>query len=852
MKQFFLSLFALLMLYTSVFANPISESEACAKAMQFISSRQDGVSLARSAQRSVGSSGTGATLTVAEAQDAFYVFNIGSDGGYVIVSGDDRMPDVLGYSYSGAYAPEEIPDNMRAWLAGYAEQYEYLQSHSETRGASLTSVAGGRVYPLLQTQWGQDTPYNDLCPTVSGEKSATGCVATAMGQIMHYYQWPNQTSKAIPAYTTRYGTYMPEIGITDINWNNITPNYSKNSFDAEKQAISTLMLLCGCATKTNYRKDAGVSNEDDAKNAFVEYFGYDNSISKVEHANYRDDAWNQMIYDEVSNGRPVLYSGGEIISGRFGRGHAFVVDGYDGNDYFHVNFGWNGLYNGYFLLTAIGIPTATFNDRQKALIGIKGQCSVEHKYAYAELAGNTLTFYYDNNREGRSGKVFPDMAAHEWTSSDYTRSIKHVKFAPSFSEYKYVTDMNSMFEEMSYIVTVEGLETVSSIYNPDISYMFLSCTNLTSVSLPNGITTIGYGAFNQCSKLKTIRIPSSVTEIEDYAFGACSPSDVYCYAENPPSAEYSSFDNTSSVRSATLHVPANAIDNYKSKSPWNRFRNIVPLTANYYDYTRTMTPLDDRTKWAESQASVPNAVAVVENEQESWAASQKNVVVENSNGRFCPNFVLTDLSQAPGINYEQTGFYTPYEFTVRNGSYWRQAYSGYNTLCVPFSFKASELSETAKLYAFDYCNEGEGKVIFKRVKREVAAGTPCIVKETDNKVWNVNLSGKVITPSDPAVFGQMRGTFVTTDNYQGTGYSPKSDNVFSPLSQYLHPFRACFVISNASDARGIRLVLDEDITGISEIEFDGDDMKDGKYLEDGKMVIYKNGRKYNANGLIMK
>ena len=100
MKQFFLSLFALLMLYTSVFANPISESEACAKAMQFISSRQDGVSLARSAQRSVGSSGTGATLTVAEAQDAFYVFNIGSDGGYVIVSGDDRMPDVLGYSYS--------------------------------------------------------------------------------------------------------------------------------------------------------------------------------------------------------------------------------------------------------------------------------------------------------------------------------------------------------------------------------------------------------------------------------------------------------------------------------------------------------------------------------------------------------------------------------------------------------------------------------------------------------------------------------------------------------------------------------------------------------------------------------
>lgn len=833
------------MLHTFVFANSISESEARAKAMQFINSK-NGKSSARSAQRFNSTVGTNATLTVAEAQDAFYVFNINSDGGYVIVSGDDRMPDVLGYSYSGTYDVNNMPDNMRAWLAGYAEQYEYLQTHHETRGTSLTTVAGSKVYPLLSSQWGQGSPYNDQCPTVNGKKSATGCVATAMGQIMYYHQWPLQTAKSIPAYTTRYNTTMSEIGITDIDWNNITPNYSKNSYSAEKNAVSTLMLLCGCATKTNYEPGgAGASNVDDAMKAFMEYFSY-NGTSKIEHANYSDDAWNQMIYDEIRNGRPVFYSGFDD----YGYGHAFVVDGYDGDDYFHINAGWDSRYNGYYLLTAIKLDYS-YNNRQKALIGIKGQGSVEHKYAYAELIGNTLTFYYDNSREGRSGKIFTDLTNHEWTGSNYNGSIEHVKFDPSFCGYKYVMNMSRMFENMTNLVTVEGMETISATYNPDISYMFFKCTSLTSVSLPNGITSIEEAAFYNCSSLKTFRIPANVTKIGNYAFIGCYLKDVYCYAENAPSTENNSFYDYY-LSSATLHVPVNAIDHYKSKSPWNSFYNIIALSASYYDYNRNMMSLDDRTKWAESQMNVPNAVAVVENEQESWAASQKNVVVENSNGRFCPNFVLTDLSQAPGINYEQTGFYTPYNFTVRNGSYIRQAYAGYNTICVPFSFKASELSGNAKLYAFDSCNESEGKVIFKRVKREVAAGTPCIVKENDNKTWNVSLAGKAITSSDPSAFGHMRGTYVTTDTYQGIGYSPNSNNEFAPLSQYLHPFRACFVISNESRARNIRIILDDDITDIGEISINEDAIKDGKYLEHGKMVIYKNGRKYNANGLIMK
>ena len=869
MKRFILLLFALLVLHTVVFANPISESEARAKALQFISSKQDGVSSARSAQRSGSSVGTRATLTMAEAQEAFYVFNINSNGGYVIVSGDDRMPDVLGYSYSGTYDTSNMPDNMRAWLAGYAEQYEYLQTHSETRGASLTTVAGSKVYPLLSCQYDQNAPFNGMCPIIDGKRTATGCVAVTMSQIMHYYQWPNQTSKNIPAYVTSHNISISEIGITQIDWNNIAPEYSDYSSDAEKNAISTLMFLCGNSVKTDYGNSRSTSNEEWAMKAFVEYFGYDNSISKIEHTNYSDDAWNQMIYDEIRNGRPVFYSG----QGNAG-GHAFVIDGYDSNDYFHVNCGWGGRYNGYFLLTALKISNGTFNERQKALIGIQRQGSVEHKYAYAELNDNTLTFYYDNNRESRSGKIFTDLTKHEWTDDNYNSSIEHVKFDSSFSGYKYIMNMNRMFENMTNLVTVESMETVNAIYNPDISYMFFNCGSLTSVSLPNGITSVGHasfyncsglssvsipnsvtlideGAFFQCSSLKTIRIPGKVTDIKRYAFYGCTFDDVYCYAESAPSTGSNTFYDFY-LSSAKLHVPGNAIDSYNATSPWNKFYDIIPLTASYYDYSRDMTNLDDRTKWIDAQVNVPNAVAIVENEQEPWAESQKNVVVENSNGRFCPNFVLTDLTQATGINYEQTGFYTPYSFTVKNGSYIRQAYAGFNTICVPFSFKASELSGNAKLYAFDSCNEGEGKVIFKRVKREVAAGTPCIVKETDNKTWNVSLAGKVIISGDPSAFGHMRGTYVTTDTYQGIGYSPNSNNEFAPLSQYLHPFRACFVISDESSARNIRIVLEDDITDISEISIKEDAVRNGKYLEQGKIVIFKNGRKYNANGLIMK
>ena len=383
---------------------------------------------------------------------------------------------------------------------------------------------------------------------------------------------------------------------------------------------------------------------------------------------------------------------------------------------------------------------------------------------------------------------------------------------------------------------------------------FENCSGLTSVTIPNSVTEIEEGAFSNCSGLASVTIGNSVTSIGNYAFYKCSGlKNVYCYAENVPSTGSNVFSNVHQS-SATLNVPASALETYKKTAPWSGFGNILalPEPLNYYDYGLTMKTLTDKAEWANVMKSAPNAVAVAEAELEEWAASQTNVIVKKNNAYYCPNFILTDLTEIAGSGYEKTGFYSPYDFTVKKGSYRRQAYAGYNTICVPFSFTDSDLSGTAKTYAFEHYDDGEGKAIFKRVTGTIAAGTPCIVKESGNVVWNINLANKKISASSSSEDSHMRGTFVTTDAYQGKGYSPNSVNEFSPLSQYLHPFRACLILGSVSGARAIRLVLDDAVTEIDEVEVDSATLKNGKYLEKGKLVIYKNGRKYNANGSTIK
>ena len=508
--RFLLTLITFLTFYMSSSAAPISEGVAREKAVRFIASKKGESSAARSAQRNGGSASYGASLTAVDNQEAYYVFNVDSSNGYVIVSGDDRMPDVLGYSYSGSYNRDSIPDNMKAWLQGYADEYQYLQSHSDAKAASLTSVTGSTILPMLETHWQQSSPYNAMCPAIQGKSSVTGCVATAMGQVMYYHQWPNKISKVIPSYTTNTEHInLPGISVTSIDWENILPSYTSGGTEAQIRAVATLMQLTGWSVQMDYGLSASGAYLVNAVNAFKNYFDYKSSLSYIQRNSYSgsQDSWNQKVYDELKNNRLVIYGG---VSSK--GGHAFVIDGYDKDDYFHVNWGWGGKDDGNFLLTSLNGFTTT---SQEAIFGIEGKGSVEHKYAYAILDENVLTFYYDNNRESRSGTML-GIEGFPWTrSSEYIDAITKVVFDDSFKDYTKLTTAKMMFANMSNLTTIEGLTNLDTRNVTDMYAMFYNCQNINDLDFSKFDTknvTDMYYMFAGCATLNSLDLSSFDTQ----------------------------------------------------------------------------------------------------------------------------------------------------------------------------------------------------------------------------------------------------------------------------------------------------------------------------------------------------
>ena len=330
--------------------------------------------------------------TLAGQLSGLYMFNIGGDGGFVVVSNDDRTRPILGYSDSGSIDPANMPDNMRAWLQGYADEIAWLQSRDvqdvqivqsvprRTGSHSTTAIA-----PLMSTTWNQGTPYNNLCPEYeTGRRAATGCVATAMAQVMYYTEKKagnstTVTTATIPDYTTySYSIAMPAIEEgTTINWYSMTDSYDSGSTEAANQAVAELMLYCGCAVTMNYGPSSG-SSTGKIVNALKNYFGYENTTQIAVRSYYTPDNWTDLIYNELNQGRPVIL-GGQSSGG----GHEFVCDGYkyeSETDFFHINWGWGGMSDNYFVLSALnpdqqGIGGSTsadgYNSEVDAVVGIQ-------------------------------------------------------------------------------------------------------------------------------------------------------------------------------------------------------------------------------------------------------------------------------------------------------------------------------------------------------------------------------------------------------------------------------------------------------------------------------------------------
>lgn len=347
-KVFPLILLLLAMMPCSAFAQHISADRARARAKEFFESKAGGSP--DSSARKAMARRSEESLTLASQDSAYYVFNMGESQGFVIVSGEERATPVLGYSNSGSFDNENIPDGLEAMLKQYKQEIEFIASHPDVATASATSTENRKdIAPMLTTQWGQTGIYNALCPLSDGQRCVAGCVATALAQVMNYHQWPKQTTKTIPDYQSYTGVSAGDLPPITFDWEHMPSAYTKDPI--EQKAVAELMLYCGGASGMQY--GIGRSGTCFLEDCYAEYLDYSSDSKHVYKTRLFSSAgWEKMLYNELAHNRPVLYDASDE---RGSGGHCFVCDGYEGDGYFHFNFGWDGSKDGFYKLSAINV-----------------------------------------------------------------------------------------------------------------------------------------------------------------------------------------------------------------------------------------------------------------------------------------------------------------------------------------------------------------------------------------------------------------------------------------------------------------------------------------------------------------
>ena len=300
-----------------------------------------------------------------------YIFS--TENSFVVMSADDCVKPILGYSLTNKFVTEGMPENISSWLQRYSDEIQWAIDHNQ-RATSETAqqwkdlVAGKTnatksdvvVGPLIQTKWSQGSPFNDFCP----QGTPTGCVATAMAQIMKFWNYPPRGIGSHDYQFGEYGTISADFGATTYDWDNMIDIYSSSSSDIQKAAVATLMYHCGVSVEMKYNPSGSGSTSRRSSYSMRAYFNYDGSYLKMNA--FEESKWIDTLKNELDHDRPILYSG----HGNKG-GHTFVCDGYNDEDKFHFNWGWGGSSNGYFSITSITPGSYNFSSDQSAVINIK-------------------------------------------------------------------------------------------------------------------------------------------------------------------------------------------------------------------------------------------------------------------------------------------------------------------------------------------------------------------------------------------------------------------------------------------------------------------------------------------------
>ena len=372
-------------------AAPVDVASALDRAAQFLDSNPPALQFSgRSALRLAHAE----TSALDSRLTDYYVIN--ADDAFVIIAGDDRVTGMLAYG-QGQLDLSNLPCGMQWWLNSQKEQMEWLHAHPDFV-LEQREPSRSQVKPLLVSTWSQSEPYNNQCPVYHGHLCVTGCVATAMAQLLYYWKYPVQVTETLPAYTSQsLGIYMPALEPVEFNWAAMQDTYLSSDTESEgAQAAAQLTLYCAQSVKMNFLYGTSGANTNHIPNVLSTYFGFKSSAHCEYRENFTTQGWADFIYNELANNRPVVYSGSKASGG-----HAFICDGYDGEGMFHINWGWNSQSNGYFLLNVLnpdlqGTGSATgvygYIYNQAVIVGIEpGEGTNEFALTATDLSLNGTT-----------------------------------------------------------------------------------------------------------------------------------------------------------------------------------------------------------------------------------------------------------------------------------------------------------------------------------------------------------------------------------------------------------------------------------------------------------------------------
>ena len=418
---------------------------------------------------------------IVDSTKTYYAVN--TTKGYVLVGADERMPEILGYSDNGSFEKENMAPSLRFWLACYAEELDENGSSPMYSPQAISAIE-----PLMTCKWNQNTPYNNYAPTYNetGGRCVTGCVATAMAQVMYYHKYPSQGTGSHsylwictqPVGPT--GTLSANFGQTTYHWENMLDSYRNGGTAEQEDAVATLMYHCGVSIDMGYGQSSGAYTSD-VPRALKNYFGYDSNYQGIQKVMYPADSLNAIIHSELAANRPVLVSGSNDEGG-----HAFVCDGCDNKGYFHINWGWGGSNDGYFLLTAL-------NPRGEQ--GIGGTTKGYNKH----------TCFYIGIQPAKTGtpKAIPQMATTKFTvsSESFSRTSSFSVSILRLQNYG-LTDFNGSYGVALYDEDETQLMAVleqEKNYSLSAGYYRTTAANLTNITIPN---TLPSGTYHLCAVYK--------------------------------------------------------------------------------------------------------------------------------------------------------------------------------------------------------------------------------------------------------------------------------------------------------------------------------------------------------------